>query len=183
MKYEVDIAGMKRELKLFKVADDLQIAAFILYGDVEITKHAAKELLSRAPKFDIMLTAASKSISLIYEMACQAGMDEYIVALKSQKVYMENPLTVDVNSITTFETQKLWLGNDDAEKLTGKRVLIVDDVISTGESLKALENLALKAGGEVVAKMAVLAEGDAFDRTDITVLGKLPLFDGEGNLK
>ena len=182
MFYEVDIAGMKRNLKLFHVADDLQIAAFILYGDVEITKHAARELLNKAPEFDIMLTSASKSIPLIYEMASQAGRNEYIVALKAQKVYMGEPLTADVSSITTFQRQKIYVGEDDAAKMKGKRILIVDDVISTGQSLRALESLAEKAGGEIVAKMAVLAEGDAYDREDITVLGKLPLFDGEGKV-
>ena len=182
MNYEVDIAGMKRSLKLFKVSDDLQIAAFILYGDVEITMHAAKELLARAPEFDIMLTSASKSIPLIYEMARQSGHNDYIVALKSQKVYMGEPLGADVNSITTFQRQKIYIGEDDVAKIKGKRVLIVDDVISTGQSLAALEKLANSAGGEIVGKMAVLAEGDAYDRTDITVLGKLPLFDGEGNV-
>jgi adenine phosphoribosyltransferase len=181
MNYEVDIAGMKRSLKLFKVSDDLQIAAFILYGDVEITQHAAKELLARAPEFDIMLTSASKSIPLIYEMARQAGINEYIVALKSPKVYMGTPLSAALNSITTLHRQEIYIGEDDVEKLRGRRVLIVDDVISTGESLKALERLAEAAGGEIVAKMAVLAEGDAYDRTDITVLGKLPLFDADGN--
>ena len=182
MYYEIDIAGKKKKLKLFKVSDDLQIAAFILYGDVGITKHAAKELLARAPEFDIMLTSASKSIPLIYEMARQSGMDEYIVALKAQKVYMGEALSADVNSITTFEKQKIYIGEDDVAKLRDKRVLIVDDVISTGASLKALEKLAEAAGGLVVGKMAVLAEGDAYDRTDITVLGKLPLFDAEGNV-
>ena len=182
MNYEVDIAGMKRSLKLFQVSDDLQIAAFILYGDVEITQHAAKELLARAPEFDIMLTSASKSIPLIYEMARQSGHNDYIVALKSQKVYMGEPLGADVNSITTFQRQKIYIGEDDVAKIKGKRVLIVDDVISTGQSLAALEKLANAAGGNIVGKMAVLAEGDAYDRTDITVLGKLPLFDGEGNV-
>ncbi len=182
MFYEVDIAGMKRNLKLFHVADDLQIAAFILYGDVEITQHAAKELLAKAPEFDIMLTSASKSIPLIYEMARQAGVNEYVVALKAQKVYMGEPLTADVNSITTLDKQKLFIGEDDAAKLKGKRVLIVDDVISTGESLRAMEKLVEKAGGNIVAKMAVLAEGDSYDRTDITVLGKLPLFNGAGEV-
>ena len=182
MNYEIDIAGMKRNLKLFKVSDDLQIAAFILYGDVEITIHAAKELLARAPEFDIMLTSASKSIPLIYEMARQSGKNDYVVALKAQKVYMGEPISADVNSITTLHRQQIFIGEDDAEKMHGKRVLIVDDVISTGESLKALEKLAEKSGGNIVAKMAVLAEGDSYDRTDITVLGKLPLFDGEGNV-
>ena len=182
MHYEIDIEGMKRSLKLFKVADDLQIAAFILYGDVEICRHAAKKLLDKAPKFDIMMTAASKSIPLIYEMARRSGDSDYVVALKAQKVYMGEPMSVDVNSITTFEKQKLWIGEDDVEKLKGKRVLVIDDVISTGESLKAIVDLATKAGGEVVGQMAVLAEGYSYDRTDISVLAKLPLFDGDGNI-
>ena len=182
MYYEIDIAGMKKKLKLFKVSDDLQIAAFILYGDVSITRHAAEKLLEKAPEFDIMLTSASKSIPLIYEMARQAGMDEYVVALKSQKVYMGEPLSADVNSITTFQRQKIYIGEDDVAKIKGRRVLIVDDVISTGQSLAALEKLAEGAGGNIVGKMAVLAEGDAYDRTDITVLGTLPLFDADGNV-
>ncbi|MBR0127618.1 MAG: adenine phosphoribosyltransferase [Firmicutes bacterium] len=182
MFYEVDVAGMKKQLKLFPVEDDLQIAAFILYGDVAITKHAAKELLARAPEFDIMLTSASKSIPLIYEMASQAGVNDYIVALKAQKVYMGEPLTATLKSITTFEKQKLFVGEDDAAKMKGKRVLIVDDVISTGQSLNALINLVEKAGGEIVGKCAVLAEGDSYDREDIIVLGKLPLFNGKGEI-
>ncbi|MDD4200980.1 MAG: phosphoribosyltransferase family protein [Eubacteriales bacterium] len=182
MKYEIDIAGMKRELKLFKVADNLQIAAFILYGDVEITKHAARELLAKAPEFDIILTAASKSIPLVYEMTSQAGLKEYVVAIKNAKVYMGTPLQMAVNSITTQTDQTVYIGEDDVAKLQGRRVLIVDDVISTGESLKALEGLAEKAGADIVGRMAVLAEGDAYDRTDITVLGKLPLFDGDGKI-
>ena len=183
MNYEVDIAGYKKSLKLFKVSDDLQIAAFILYGDVAVTQHAAKELLARAPEFDIMLTSASKSIPLIYEMARQAGMNDYIVALKSQKVYMGEPLSADVNSITTFQRQKIYIGEDDVEKMRGKRVLIVDDVISTGSSLQAMEELVTKAGGNIVGKMAVLAEGDAMERPDIIALHKLPLFDADGNIK
>lgn len=182
MHYEIDIAGIKRQLKLFSVADDVQIAAFIMYGDVEITKHAARELLAKAPDFDIILTAASKSIPLTYEMTSQAGKSDYVVALKSMKVYMDNPISASVNSITTFNKQQIFLGEDDVNKLRGRRVLIVDDVISTGESLKALEELAKKADANIVGKMAVLAEGDAYNRTDITVLGKLPLFDGDGNI-
>ena len=182
MNYEVDIAGYKKSLKLFKVSDDLQIAAFILYGDVAVTQHAAKELLARAPEFDIMLTSASKSSTLIFEFGSEEGVNYYFVALKAQLVYMGEPLSADVNSITTFQRQKIFIGEDDVEKMRGKRVLIVDDVISTGQSLAALEKIAEGAGGNIVGKMAVLAEGDAYDRTDITVLGKLPLFDTEGNV-
>ena len=182
MHYTIDIAGMKRDLKLFPVNDKLQIAAFILFGDVEITKHAAGALLEKAPEFDLILTAEAKSIPLAYEMAAQAGHNDYIIARKGVKVYMEDVLTVHVNSITTLSSQSLYLGKDDVDRIRGKRILIIDDVISTGESLRAMEMLVEKAGGVIAGKMAVLAEGDAFDRKDICVLGKLPLFDGEGNV-
>ncbi|MBQ9015739.1 MAG: adenine phosphoribosyltransferase [Firmicutes bacterium] len=181
MFYTIDIAGMKRDLKLFPVDSGLQIAAFILFGDVEITQHAAKKLLERAPEFDLIVTAEAKSIPLAYEMAHQAGMNDYIIARKGIKVYMEDVLTVSVNSITTMNVQSLHLGKDEVDRIRGKRILIIDDVISTGESLRALEQLVEKAGGQIAAKMAVLAEGDAFDRDDIIVLGKLPLFDKDGN--
>ena len=128
------------------------------------------------------MTAEAKSIPLAYEMAAQAGMNDYIIARKGIKVYMEDVLTSTVNSITTVDSQSLHLGKDEADRIKGRRILVIDDVISTGESLRALEMLVEKAGGEIVAKMAVLAEGDAFDRDDIIVLGKLPLFDGEGNV-
>ena len=182
MFYTIDIAGMKRDLKLFPVSDDLQIAAFILFGDVEITQHAARELLARAPRFDLILTAEAKSIPLAYEMARQSGMNDYIIARKGIKVYMEEVLTVGVNSITTQSTQSLHLGKDETDRIRGRRILIIDDVISTGESLQAMVDLVTEAGGTIAGKMAVLAEGDAFDREDITVLGKLPLFDSEGNV-
>lgn len=183
MFYTIDIAGMKRDLKLFPVSSDTQIAAFILFGDVEITRHAAKKLLEKAPEFDLILTAEAKSIPLAYEMAAQAGMNDYIVARKGLKVYMEDVLTVSVNSITTMNLQSLYLGKDEVDRIKGRRILIIDDVISTGESLLAMEKLTEKAGGIIVGKMAVLAEGDAFDRDDITVLGKLPLFDQDGNVR
>lgn len=182
MYYTIDIAGMKRDLKLFPLNDDLQIAAFILFGDVEITEHAARELLARAPEFDLIVTAEAKSIPLAYEMARQAGMNDYIIARKGVKIYMDDVTMVSVNSITTMKTQKLYLGKDEADRIKGKRILVVDDVISTGDSLRATEELVREAGGNIVGKMAVLAEGDSFDRDDIVVLGKLPLFDGNGNV-
>lgn len=182
MFYTIDIAGMKRDLKLFPVDDNLQIAAFILFGDVEITEHAARELLAKAPDFDLLFTSEAKSIPLAFEMARQAGKNDYIIARKSIKVYMENVLTVTVNSITTENSQTLHLGQDEADRIKGRRILIIDDVISTGDSLRAMEKLVTDAGGEIVGKMAVLAEGNAFDRDDITVLAKLPLFDGQGNV-
>ena len=179
----MEIAGLERSLKLFPVSDDLSIAAFILFGDVEITQAAAAELLKRAPEFDILFTAEAKSIPLIYEMAKQAGMNDYVVARKAPKVYMENLITTDVDSITTVNTQTLCRGQAEADLLAGKRVLIVDDVISTGGSLLSMELLVKKAGGNIVGKMAVLAEGDAMDREDIVALERLPLFNPDGTIK
>ena len=179
--HTMKIAGVERDLQLFKINDSLQIAAFILFGDVEITKAAATELLKLAPEYDIMVTAECKSIPLIYEMARQSGAKDYIVARKGPKLYMENVITTETNSITTAKTQTLCIGQKEIDALKGKRVLIVDDVISTGESLASLEELVIRAGGNIVGKMAVLAEGDAAKREDLIFLETLPLFDIEGN--
>ena len=179
--YEMTIAGVKRSLPLFPISENLQIAAFIMFGDVEITKASAEALLKIVPEYDIMVTAECKSIPLIYEMARQANADNYIIARKGPKLYMKNIITTDVDSITTAHKQTLCIGEADVEAMCGKKVLIVDDVISTGESLAALEELVGKAGGIVVGKAAVLAEGGAANRDDIIFLEKLPLFDKEGN--
>lgn len=173
--YSMKIAGLDRELKKFPVSDSLDIAAFILFGDVEVTVAAAKELLAKAPEFDYILTPEAKSIPLAYEMARQSGKP-YVVARKGVKVYMGNPVSVSVTSITTQKEQTLYLGEDEVELIKGKRVLIVDDVISTGESLSAVRELVNKAGGIEAAACAVLAEGDAADRDDIIFLEPLPLF-------
>ncbi len=183
MFYEMEIAGLKRKLPLFKVDKETQIAAFIIFGDVEMTEAAAKELLAKAPDFDILMTAEAKSVPLVYEMAKQAGQNDYIIARKGVKVYMSDPISVKVNSITTHGQQYLYLGQEEIARVKGKKVLIVDDVISTGESLQALENLATQAGANIVGKMAILGEGDSIDREDITVLAPLPVFDAEGNPK
>ena len=183
MTYKMNIAGVERELELFSVTDDLKIAAFILFGDVEVTKAAASELIKKAPEHDILITSEAKSIPLIYEMARQLGKNDYIIARKGPKVYMRNLLKVSVNSITTKKEQILCIGEKERELMKGKRVLIVDDVISTGNSLIALENLVKEAGGIIVGKMAVLAEGDAINRDDITVLAPLPLFNADGTIK
>lgn len=180
--YELSVAGLKRDLQLFPINENLKIAAFILFGDVELTECCARALLKKAPTHDIMLTAEAKSIPLIYEMARQSGQNNYIIARKGAKLYMEDIISTEVDSITTAAKQKLYLGKKEVEAIRGKRVLIVDDVISTGESLAAMEKLVEAAGGEIVGKMAVLAEGDAMAREDITVLEPLPLFDGEGNV-
>lgn len=179
--YTMEIAGCKRSLPLCKIHDNLYIAAFVMFGDVEITRAAAKELLKKAPEHDIMITAESKGIPLLYEMARQSGENNYIVARKGPKLYMQNVHTTYVNSITTENKQMLCLGDSDMLAMKGKRVLIVDDVISTGESLSAIEKLVQEVGGNIVGRMTVLAEGDAAKRSDIIYLEPLPLFDGEGN--
>ncbi len=180
MEYQLEVAGLSRSLPLCPIADDIYIAAFIMFGDVELTVNCAQALLAQAPGFDILITAESKGIPLLYEMARQAGRNDYIVARKGPKLYMKDVISTVVDSITTDHQQILCIGKDEADKMRGKRVLIVDDVISTGESLAALETLICQAGGEIVGKMAVLAEGDAISRKDITYLAPLPLFHADG---
>jgi adenine phosphoribosyltransferase len=182
MTYTIDIAAMKCDLPLCPVTDDLYIGAFVMFGKVDLTIHAAKELLSRAPEFDYIVAPEAKSIPLAYEMSRQSGK-EYLIARKKAKAYMTGVFEVKVRSITTQGEQTLIIDTADAEKIRDKRVVIVDDVISTGESLRATEELVNKAGGRIVAKAAVLAEGAAADRSDIIVLGKLPLFNPDGTVK
>ena len=182
MHYTMQIAGLTRDLPLCPVSDSLSIAAFILFGDAPLTVACADELLKRAPEYDYLLTAEAKSIPLIHEMARQHGDETYFIARKGMKVYLTDPITVTLRSITTQREQTLYLGSADAEKIRGKRILIVDDVISTGESLTAMETLVAQAGGTVVGKMAVLAEGDAADRKDIIYLNPLPLFKPDGSV-
>lgn len=173
--YTMKIAGLERKLEKFPVSDKLDIAAFIIFGDVELTIAGCKELLKRVPEFDVILTPEAKSIPMAYEMARQSGKP-YIIARKGVKVYMRNPLDVAVTSITTQKEQHLYLGETEVEKIKGKRVLIIDDVISTGESLAAVRELVKRAGADEAAACAFLAEGDAADRDDIIYLEKLPLF-------
>lgn len=178
--YEINVAGLKRQLPLCPINDDLYIAAFVLFGDVELTVACARELLKKAPEFDVMITAESKGIPLVYEMAKQAGMNKYLLARKSAKLYMRDVVSVELQSITTARRQVLYIDRDDIQYMKGKRVLIVDDVISTGESVKAVEKLVTEAGGIIAGKMAILAEGDAYKRDDIIYLEHLPLFNGKG---
>ncbi|MBR4100839.1 MAG: adenine phosphoribosyltransferase [Oscillospiraceae bacterium] len=173
--YTMKIAGLERSLRMCPINEKLDIAAFIMFSDVEITVESAKALLEKAPDFDVILTAECKGIPLAYEMARQSGKP-YVVARKSVKLYMQDVVSVAVKSITTAQEQTLHLDGIKAGLLSGKRVLIVDDVISTGESLIALEKLTAAAGGEVAGRAAVLAEGDAADRDDLIFLEKLPLF-------
>ena len=179
--FRINVAGLERDLLVCPLNDKLSIAAFIMLGDSELTERCAEELLKIAPEHDVIITAESKGIPVAHEMARQNGKARYVVARKGLKVYMPNPISVPVNSINTLSSQQLYLGEDEVNLLNGKKVLIVDDVISTGNSLLALEKLVEKAGGIIVGKMAVLAEGDAINRTDIKVLAPLPLLDSEGN--
>ena len=181
MVYSIKIGNVERDLPLCPLNDSLYIAAFVMFGDVELTEECAARLIERAPAHDVMITAESKGIPLVYEMARQMGVNRYILARKSVKLYMKDVLACKVRSITTDASQTLYLDGDDVAYMKGKRVLIVDDVISTGESLHALEELVRMAGGEIVGKMAVLAEGDAIERPDIVALAPLPLFDKQGN--
>ena len=183
MTYEMDIAGLKRELPLCRVTDDLYIGAFVMFGDVELTVHCAAELLKRAPEYDYLIAPEAKAIPLLYEMARQSGAEKYFLARKGAKAYMTGVFEVEVRSITTMHIQKLVIDTADAELIKGKKILIVDDVISTGESLHAMEELGHRAGGVIAGKMAVLAEGDAKDRDDIITLAPLPLFNSDGSVK
>ena len=185
MTYTMKVAGLERDLPLCKVSDELYIGAFIIFGDAELTVACAGELLNRIPadSYDYMLTAEAKSIPLIHEMARQSGAKKYFIARKGSKVYMPDPIHVTVRSITTQRQQDLYLGSDDCALIKGKRILIVDDVISTGESLHALEELVKTAGGIVTGRAAILAEGDALVRDDITYLAPLPVFNANGTVK
>lgn len=180
MFYRLNVAGLERELPLCPIGDNLNIGAFVLFGDVELTESCARELCKRAPEHDVMITAESKGIPLIHAMCRIVGENRYVLARKSVKLYMRDVVKCEVQSITTSARQTLYIDGADAEYMRGKRVLIVDDVISTGGSLHALEELVRQSGGIIAGKMAILAEGDAIDRKDIIVLGKLPLFDGQG---
>ena len=183
--YRMHIAGLDRDLPICKVTDDFYIGAFIMFGDAELTVACARELLKLAEgiDYDYLFTAEAKSIPLIHEMARQSGAEKYFIARKGPKVYMPDPISVQDRSITTLGVQQLFLGSDDAALIRGRRILIVDDVISTGGSLLAMEALVAKAGGTVAGRMAVLAEGGAAQRSDIRFLEKLPVFNADASVK
>ena len=182
MVHRMNIAGLERDLPICRVNDSLYIAGFVIFGDPELTVACARELLKLVPEYDYMITAEAKGIPLIHEMARQSGAKKYFLARKGPKLYMTGVFESTVHSITTAKEQKLYLDTADAALMKGKRILLVDDVISTGESLAALEALVEKAGGIVAGKMAVLAEGDAQDRQDLIYLEKLPLFHQDGTV-
>lgn len=180
MTYEMRVAGLTRQLPLCPISDTLTIAAFVIFGDVELTCACARDLLKMAPEFDYMVAPEAKAIPLVHEMARQSGRNEYFLVRKKKKAYMDGVFEAIDHSITTEGEQKLYMDGADARKLKGKRILILDDVISTGGSLAAVENLVNQAGGNVVGRMAILAEGDAAKRDDILFLEPLPLFNAEG---
>ena len=182
MYYRMKVAGLDRDLPICPVNDKLYIAGFVIFGDPELTVACARELLAKAPEYDYIITAEAKGIPLAHEMARQAGDERYILARKGTKLYMRDILEVSVRSITTNREQHLYLDGEDAARMAGKRILIVDDVISTGESLGALEALVEKAGGIICGRMAILAEGDAQNREDLIYLEKLPLFNPDGTI-
>ena len=182
MFYRMKVAGLERDLPICPVNEKLYIAGFVIFGDPELTVACAKDLLARAPEYDYIITAEAKGIPLAHEMARQAGDSKYILARKAPKLYMRDLFSSTVNSITTAKEQTLYLDGSDAQLMKGKRILIVDDVISTGESLKALEVLVEAAGGIICGRMAILAEGDAQDREDLVYLEKLPLFNPDGTI-
>ena len=172
--YKMKIAGLERELPICPLNDNVSIAGFIIFGDVELTVACAKELLEKLPEFDYIVTPEAKSIPLAYEMSRQCGK-KYFIVRKKEKVYMRDPVSVTVNSITTKSEQKLILDGADGEQIRGKKIVILDDVISTGESLQSVEKLVNKFDVDIVARAAILAEGDAAKRDDIVFLGELPL--------
>ena len=180
MYHRMTIAGLERDLPLCPLNENLMIGAFVIFGDPELTTACAKELLKRVPEYDYMITAESKGIPLVHEMARLAGNQKYFLARKAPKLYMTGILQVDVHSITTAKEQKLFLDTADAAIMKGKRILLVDDVVSLGDSMRALEQLVLTAGGEIAGRATILAEGDAANREDLIYLEKLPLFDKNG---
>ena len=183
MFHRMNIAGLERDLPICKVTDDLYIAGFVIFGDQELTVACAKALLEKAPQYDYIITAEAKGIPLAHEMARQTGAKKYFLARKAPKLYMSGVFEATVKSITTAKEQTLYLDTADAALMKGKKILLVDDVISTGESLHALEALVEKAGGIIAGRMAILAEGEAQERPDLIYLEKLPLFNPDGTVK
>ena len=180
MYYKMNIAGLERALPLCPISDELMIGAFVIFGDPELTTACAEELLKKAPEYDYLITAEAKGIPLVHEMARIAGNQKYFLARKNPKLYMTGVFEAELHSITTDKDQKLYLDIADAELMKGKKILIIDDVISTGESLAAIEHLVKMAGGNICGRMTILAEGDAQGREDLIYLEKLPLFNKDG---
>ncbi|WMJ79015.1 phosphoribosyltransferase family protein [Sedimentibacter sp. MB35-C1] len=174
--YNIEVSGVKRELNIVQINDKLSIASFVILGDTEVVCAAAKDIVKKLPPVDYLVTAEAKGIPLTFEISRLLNMKKYIVVRKSVKPYMNEPIIDEVVSITTQKKQELVLDEKDAAEIKGKRVAIIDDVISTGESIAAIERLVNSVGGIVTAKAAILAEGDASKRDDIVFLEALPVF-------
>ena len=179
--YSMELCGVKRTLPFIPISEEMAFASFVVLGDTELVSACAPELAAKIGEVDAIVTAEAKGIALAYEVSKELGHKEFIVALKSTKSYMKDVVSASVHSITTAGEQHLYLDGKDADKIRGKRVCLLDDVISTGESLHALECLMANVSAEVVKKAAILAEGDAADRKDIVFLQKLPLFKKTGD--
>lgn len=173
---DLDIAGYKTALPILPLPSGINIAFFCLHGNSEMTEYCGKELAKYVSDCDVLITAESKGLQLTHVVAREVGHHYYAVARKSKKLYMQDGISVEYgSSITTGTPQTLYLSKHDADLLKGKKVGIIDDVISTGASLIGLEKLVEKAGGIIYKKAFVLAEGDAADRKDIIYLAKIPL--------
>ena len=175
--YKVDIQGFEAELPIMPLPGGISIAFFNLHGDSTLTEHCGKQLAKLLADCDVLLTAESKGLQLTHCVARELGQRYYAVARKSKKLYMQDGIEVEIeSSITTGKEQKLYLSKHDVDLIKGKKVGIVDDVVSTGASLKGLEALVEKAGGIIHKKAFVLAEADAKDRTDVIYLATIPIF-------
>lgn len=175
--YRLEIAGLTRQLPIIRISDSLAIASFVMLGDTELVNHTALALAERLKhlQIDYLVGPEAKVLPLLQTLSSELGHKRYIVARKSVKGYMKNPLTLQVRSITTVEAQTLVLDGPDAERLQGSRVVIVDDVVSTGGTVKALKSLLAQVDAEVITLAAVLKEGDAFTE-DFIYLADLPVF-------
>ena len=174
--YLLEIAGLRRRLPFVPISEDLAYASFVVISDAQLVEACAPLIAAKIEDCDVVVTAEAKGIALAYEVSKQLKLDRFVVARKSVKSYMKDPVSVSVHSITTFDEQKLYLDGNDVRFLQGKRACLLDDVVSTGESLNALETLVRQAGGSVCARACILAEGEAAERKDLIFLKKLPLF-------
>ncbi|MDN2453682.1 phosphoribosyltransferase family protein [Lactobacillus sp. UCMA15818] len=176
--YELELGKLTRKLPLIRLNPTLTIASFVLLGDAELTHYAAQELSKRINEpFDYVVTMESKGVPLAQELSQCMGKKRYIVLRKKVKDYMKNPRVLAVNAITSSQEQVLVLDGTDAQIIAGKRILLLDDVISSGGSMITAKKLVENAGGQVILQAAILAEGKASERKDILYLEELPLFD------
>jgi len=175
--YSIEIAGLKRELRLFEIKPGLRIAILNILGDTELVQACARALAKnlKDTKFDVLVTAEAKSIPLAYALSVEMGKP-YVILRKSYKPYMGDALKAETLSITTGQPQILVLDEKDRAMLKGKTVVIVDDVISTGSTLQGMRMVIEKAGAQVAAEAAILTEGERAQWAHIHALGHLPLF-------